>query len=489
MTIYLFLLTLATFGNGLLISDVTLVTPEGAQPHMDVQITADTISQIGPHGTIAAEDCQTLDGTGRYLIPGLVDTHVHLDSIPGMSYPQSQKHPDLVKAYKQQLPRSYLYHGFTTLIDLNVVARGSIDAFKRAPLHPDVYDCDCALPIINGYPMHYLPVPFRYLAYRNFLVDPDHLENLPPIVQPEQHTPAAAIARVKQAKGICVKSFYEPGFDGDQLPLPQLELMKEVRAQSRAAGLTLALHANGLQGHRFADQVGVDVIVHGLWNWDRPYAEGELPTDIQAVLDTHIAQQIGFSPTARVIAGLGELFDPSFLDNPQLADVLPAALLAWYKSEEGQWFTRAQSEAFGNLPAAQIAARYRQIEEQGDRVTRYLIQHGGRLVFGSDTPSSPIYTNPPGYNGTLELERLAANGLPLPRLLALLTRESAQAYDLDGQVGSVAVGKRANLLLLERDPLQSVEAYRAIATVIIGGTPIPRAELSAKQLTGTAPKE
>jgi hypothetical protein len=59
--------------------------------------------------------------------------------------------------YYQQLPRSYLYFGYTTLIDLAVVKREVLDDFRRAPLHPDLYDCGPSLPVANGYPMSFVP--------------------------------------------------------------------------------------------------------------------------------------------------------------------------------------------------------------------------------------------------------------------------------------------------------------------------------------------
>src|SRR4029453_9201053 len=88
------------------------------------------------------------------------------------------------------------------------------------------------------------------------------------------------------------------------------------------------------------------------------------------------------------------------------------------------------------------------VARHGASATRYLVAHGGRLVFGSDTPSGPTYGNPPGLNGFLELERLAAAGVPLPRLLEGATIEAARAFHLDSLYGTVDAGKVANLVLL-----------------------------------------
>ena len=106
--------------------------------------------------------------------------------------------------------------------------------------------------------------------------------------------------------------------------------------------------------------------------------------------------------------------------------------------------------------------------------------HGGRLVFGSDTPSAPTYGNPPRLNGFLELERLAAAGVPLPRLLEGATLEAARAFHLDRRYGTIEAGKVANLLLLRANPLATVEAYDAIDLVIVRGRVIDRSVLAVR---------
>jgi imidazolonepropionase-like amidohydrolase len=121
----------------------------------------------------------------------------------------------------------------------------------------------------------------------------------------------------------------------------------------------------------------------------------------------------------------------------------------------------------------------RQVSDHGALAARYLESHGGRLVFGSDTPSGPTFGNPPGLNGFLELERLAAAGIPLDRLLASATIEAARAFHLGRRYGTIEAGKVANLLLLRANPLETVEAYDAIDLVISRGRVLDRAALRA----------
>ena len=118
--------------------------------------------------------------------------------------------------------------------------------------------------------------------------------------------------------------------------------------------------------------------------------------------------------------------------------------------------------------------------DHGALVARYLVAHGGRFVFGSDTPSGPTFGNPPGLNGVLELERLARAGIPLDRLLGAATIEAARAFRLDSLYGTVETGKVANLLLLRANPLETVEAYKAIDLVVVRGKVLERSALAAR---------
>src|SRR5262249_52032160 len=137
-----------------------------------------------------------ISGKGQYLIPGLIDSHVHLASTPGMVDDQENANQEIVKAYRKQLPRSYLYYGYTTLVDLVVWNAQVLKDFRNEPLHPDLYDCGGSLPFANGYPMSFAPPASRFKPFPNFIYDPQQADRIPAEYKPEDHTPAAAVTRV-----------------------------------------------------------------------------------------------------------------------------------------------------------------------------------------------------------------------------------------------------------------------------------------------------
>ena len=66
--------------NELLIKDVTLIDGTGAEPRsgVDIRIADGRIAEISPDIAVPA-DAEIIDGSGKYVVPGLIDAHVHMD--------------------------------------------------------------------------------------------------------------------------------------------------------------------------------------------------------------------------------------------------------------------------------------------------------------------------------------------------------------------------------------------------------------------------
>jgi imidazolonepropionase-like amidohydrolase len=107
--------------------------------------------------------------------------------------------------------------------------------------------------------------------------------------------------------------------------------------------------------------------------------------------------------------------------------------------------------------------------ERAAAATGYLAHHHARLLFGTDTPSAPTYANPPGLNAWMEMQYLVDAGVSPGQIFQAATLSNACALKLDREIGTVQVGKRANLLLLRADPRRTIQAYREIVKVILGG--------------------
>jgi hypothetical protein len=126
------------------IRDVTVVSSERSTPlvHAHVFVRGGRIVSVGVESPGSAADGVTIvDGTGRFLTPGLIDGHVHLGEVPGMSPAHVAARPEVAAAYFKQLPRSYLYFGFTAVVDLNIIDRARVEEIRNAEPGPAVFDC------------------------------------------------------------------------------------------------------------------------------------------------------------------------------------------------------------------------------------------------------------------------------------------------------------------------------------------------------------
>jgi imidazolonepropionase-like amidohydrolase len=119
------------------------------------------------------------------------------------------------------------------------------------------------------------------------------------------------------------------------------------------------------------------------------------------------------------------------------------------------------------------------VMERGRLATAYFMSQHGRILFGTDTPSAPTYANPPGLNGWLEMHRLIDAGETPAQIFNSATLVNARAFRLDRDIGTVQVGKRANLLLLRQDPMQTIDAYAGIVKVILNGRVLDPGDLAA----------
>ncbi|MBD8527666.1 amidohydrolase family protein [Pseudomarimonas arenosa] len=473
----------------LLIREITLVSPERSAPlpNVDVLIGDGRIVAISPE-RLDIGSARVIEGRGKFLSPGLIDSHVHLGSSAGMREDQAEQYPDLQRSFLAQEPRSFLYFGFTHLVDLNQ-SESFVAEWAKHPIAPTLSYCK-ALPFPNGYGEAFLPESQR--GRSPYLLDDPHQHNtLPDDYQPEQHSPKALIEKVRKTQARCIKTFYEKGFAGLwDWPVPPDALMAHVKREAKGADLIHVHHGNSLASYQQAAASGVDVLAHGLWHWDALNSERELPTDIRQLLDRLIAQGTAIQPTSQVLGAELRLFEPGFLDDPRLRHAVPGELITWYRSDEAQWFARRMAKNLertevvrgflGHEPTGAVDETSRVAAERLRQVVRYAHERGGRLILGSDTPSSPTYTNPPGLNGLLEMRWLADAGLSPGEVMRAATLDNARAFGLASEIGSIEVGKRADLLVLSADPLASVEAFDSIDVVVLGGRAIRRAELSAQ---------
>jgi hypothetical protein len=176
------------------IEHVTIVSPERVSPMFDALVRVHdgrivAISRARGATAHSSTDTIAMDGSGLFLAPGLIDSHVHLGAIPGMTPEQEAEHPDIARAAREQIPRSFLLYGFTTLID-PISTPQEMARWKNHAIVPDTYFCGGAA-LMDGYAMNYAPKPQRYQWWPYMLIESG--TQAPDGIDPAVHTPQAVL--------------------------------------------------------------------------------------------------------------------------------------------------------------------------------------------------------------------------------------------------------------------------------------------------------
>lgn len=119
------------------------------------------------------------------------------------------------------------------------------------------------------------------------------------------------------------------------------------------------------------------------------------------------------------------------------------------------------------------ARRFLNIRKQ---LTFALHEHGNRLLLGADAPQ--IF-NPPGFSAHRELELMVESGLTSFEAIQTGTINVGRYLGEEDTVGKVAEGYRADLILLDTNPLNSIPFQDHIEGVIYRGNYLDRAELDS----------
>ena len=220
----------------------------------------------------------TLDGRGLFLTPGLIDSHVHPGTPPGMTGEQEAQHPELAQRAWQQMPRSFLLYGFTTLVDL--ISPWGAGALKSRGLTPDTYFRG------GAGPHRRLPDELRCRSRHA-------TRSLPYISRSSRraraarrhraaaHTPAAVVARACGRMGlICVKTLLRAWLRCHHAQPAGAAARDHPRTGQRGArrGLLCSCTLTPPKPAAVRLEAGVDILAHGLWNWnDAPTGPGLTP--------------------------------------------------------------------------------------------------------------------------------------------------------------------------------------------------------------------
>jgi len=184
-----------------------------------------------------------------------------------------------------------------------------------------------------------------------------------------------------------------------------------------------------------------------------------------ALLATMARKQVHYTPTLvtrrfDALAGFRE-----YRTDPLLAYIDADTQKSWNKD----------ADRYAALPAGTRIALHRFLLH-AMRITGAAYRAGVPILVGSDAPDSYIF---PGFNYHLEMEMLAEAGLPPLAILQAATLSAARFMKMDSRRGTIAEGRVADLVLLDADPLADIGNIRRIRAVMRAGRLFDRAAIDA----------
>lgn len=387
-----------------MLEDAVVVDGTGAPAASgrEVVVSDGRIVHVGGKGTFSTDrPVSRISLANRWLIPGLIDCHVHLVGSrvgrePFGRYLERDGDVRILRVAAHAA--AFLAAGVTTIRHLGHGDPRHVRELRRAiashvVVGPDVLSCEWAVSQSGGHgDLDAWPFPLVE-SVRPSAAFCDGEPALRAFVRQQAESGAAWI-KVFATQGVLTtpERFADlPNFSSGELTA----LVDE----AHSLGLRVAAHATGIEGAGRAVGAGIDTLEHG-------------PVDIHpAFIEAALASGMALVPTLSVIG---------------------------WAAEKG---------IHHGLPEWAVA-RARRRFEQRQRAARLLWDAGVALALGSDSGT------PPRVFGTgEEVRALAAAGFEPVEILRMATLNGARALGLNAEIGSIEAGKRADIVALTADPL------------------------------------
>jgi len=431
------------------ISHVTVIDATGspAKPEMSVEFIGHRIVAIGGSGTFAVPDhARVIDAAGKFIIPGLWDMHVHTGA-------------------KETYFPLYIANGITGVRDMGGDVEDSIEGISTRYVNLCIWRKAIARGDLIG--------PRMVIA--GFLIDGSSWQGDVSVSNPSEARAAVDALHDMGVDFIKVKSFLprEAYFAiADEARLEHIVLAGHVpdtvlASEASVAGQKSIEHLTGIAlgssseveslskelASAFAarDRPRYDAVqIRALETFDKETAKQLF----QLLVDNGTWQV----PTLVELRRNATIASSSAVIDPRWAYIPNRLRVAWMKAAQED---TASSAVRPNFPA--ILNLVRQM-------------HAARVDFmaGTDSPNPSIL---PGFSLHEELQLLVTAGFTPMEALQTATRNPARYLERESELGTIEVGKLADMVLLNANPLDDISNTESIWAVVQDGRYLDRSVL------------
>lgn len=445
--------------NSIAITHVTVIDMTGAPPLVEqtVLIQKERIAAVGPVGAISVpRAARIVDGSGKFLIPGLADMHVHLTAAG---------EPDGSRGFMIPL---LVANGITTVRDMGGYLESLI------PLREEINDG-------------------KRLGPRIVFAGP-YLDGSPPSFEPS----------------FVVTNRTQANEDVHQLAQRGVDFIKVQSILSRDAYFAIAEAARrehiAFEGHvpdhvtaaeaADAGQRSIEHLTNVLRGCSRDEAKKMreqfyVPTKKETLAQAHARvvrwqrEMLESFSQAKADALIARFAARDVWQAPTLVllkhDAFPTLGDAEVRNESEKYVPKTTVENWKIGRAAQMrfvndaeSDLREELLAKSEALVAQMQESGVHLLAGTDTPAPDVA---PGFALHEELALLVEAGLSPMQALQAATSSAARFLGRQDDSGTVAAGKYADLVLLDANPLENIRDTRKIRAVVVRGRYLDRQAL------------
>jgi imidazolonepropionase-like amidohydrolase len=351
-----------------------------------------------------------VDGAGRYLLPGLIDLHVHIYHPGFVTFPAKGDLSAFAGLVAMKNLRSSLQAGITTV-------RDTID-YKHLDL---AMKCAMERKLILG--------PRVFTSGIGICMTGGHGSEMPGMMH-EVDSPL----EVRKAVRLEVKAGVDwikllSSHRTDYPEFSQEEIQAGVEEAHRL-GKRVAIHAANFVSTHMATIAGVDTIEHGSF------------IDVETA-DLMAEKNITLVPTLWV------------------KNLIPAMIRAMQEKGDTDWFGEDVEQSY---------TWFSRCVEQLPKTLELVRSRGIAIGTGTDS----VFPDQPWAMLPEEMEWMTRYGMSNMEVIRSATQVGARVLGQESQFGTVEVGKLADLIMVDRNPLEDITTFKEVSWVMKEGTVVPR---------------
>lgn len=420
------------------LTNVTVVDGTGrpAQRNRTVVIKEDRIESIGAGHQHTPSSAKVIDLQGQTIMPLLINTHGHLGLTKGTTQSAANQTEE---NFRHQLLR-YQEYGVGAVLSMGTDGKrfAEIREESRRGALPgaDVYTAGIGFGAKNGVP----PATMGFTE----------------VFRPE--TPAEARSEVAQQvpqKPDFIKVWVDD-FWGQYPKMPP-EIFGAIIEEAHKNRLRVAAHVYHLEDARLLVADGVDVLAHSI-------RDADVDNALIAEMKKH---NVAYIPTLSLDDFAFAYGDsPKWVDDPFFTAALDPEVLEMITSPE--YKAKVQSN--------KVTAQEQAALPQAMHNLKKIYDAGILVTLGTDSGATPIRIQ--GFAEHMELALMVQAGLTPIQAITVATLNAAKLLHIEDQCGTLTAGKKANFIVLEKDPSQDIHNTQTIRAVWKDGKKIsdgPRA--------------